>query len=45
MLESSNVDLTDQMVQMIEAQRAYSANARALETLDEMIGLVIRTRS
>lgn len=45
MLEASNVDLADQMVQMIEAQRAYSANARALETLDEMLGLVIRTRS
>lgn len=45
MLETSNVDLAEQMVQMIEAQRAYSANARALETLDEMIGLAIRTRS
>ncbi len=45
MLEASNVDLADQMVQLIEAQRAYSANARALDTLDEMLGLAIRTRS
>ena len=44
-LEASDVDLTEQMVQLIGAQRAYSANARALETLDEMLGLVIRTRS
>jgi flagellar basal-body rod protein FlgG len=45
MLEASDVDLAEQMVQLIEAQRAYSANARALETLDDMLGLVIRTRS
>ncbi|NCB30740.1 MAG: flagellar hook-basal body protein [Clostridia bacterium] len=35
-LESSNVDLAGEMVNMIRAQRAFSLTARALTTADEM---------
>ncbi|AEG59534.1 flagellar hook-basal body protein [Desulforamulus ruminis DSM 2154] len=35
-LESSNVDITQEMVSMIEAQRAYSLNARTVQTADRM---------
>lgn len=35
-LERSNVDLTTEMVGMIEAQRAYAANSRTIQTADEM---------
>lgn len=44
-LETSNVDLAEQSVTLIEAQRAYAMNLRAVQTLDEMVGLVVRTRS
>ena len=35
-LEQSNVDLTTEMMKMIEAQRAYSFNSRTIRTADEM---------
>ncbi|AEF94623.1 flagellar hook-basal body protein [Desulfotomaculum nigrificans CO-1-SRB] len=35
-LERSNVDLAQEMLGMIEAQRAYAANARTIQTADEM---------
>jgi flagellar basal-body rod protein FlgG len=44
-LETSNVDMIEQTTTMIEAQRAYSMNLRALQTLDEMIGLAVQIRS
>ncbi|MDI3340326.1 MAG: flagellar hook-basal body complex protein [Sphaerobacter sp.] len=44
-LEAADVDLADQMTTLIEAQRAYTANARSIQALDEMVGLVIQTRS
>ena len=43
-LEKSNVELEDQFVLMIEAQRAYQGNARVVnaanETLQELVNLV-----
>jgi flagellar hook protein FlgE len=43
-LEKSNVELEDQFVLMIEAQRAYQGNARVInaanETLQELVNLV-----
>jgi flagellar hook protein FlgE len=43
-LEKSNVELEDQFVRMIEAQRAYQGNARivnsANETLQELVNLI-----
>lgn len=35
-LERSNVDLATEMIGMIEAQRAYAANSRTIQTADEM---------
>lgn len=36
-LEGSNVDLIGEMTNMIVSQRSFSLNARALQTLDEML--------
>ncbi len=44
-LEGSNVDLSEQFTRMIAAQRAYQLNLRALQTLDEMAGLVANLRT
>lgn len=38
-LESSNVDMADEMTRLIQAQRVYALNAKALQTADEMLGL------
>lgn len=37
MLEASNVDLEEQFVQMITAQRGYEASAKVISTADEML--------
>lgn len=44
-LEMSNVDMSKSMSDMIVAQRAYSMNARAIQTADEMMGLANNLRS
>jgi flagellar basal-body rod protein FlgG len=38
-LESSNVRLVDEMVNLIVAQRAYEANSKAIQTSDEMLAM------
>lgn len=38
-LESSNVDLNQEMTDMIKTQRGYQANARALSYADQMMGI------
>ncbi len=43
-LEGSNVDLSEQFTQMIVAQRAYQLNLRALQALDEMVGMAANLR-
>ena len=42
--EHSNVDLVDQLTQLIMAQRAYTANLRSLQTIDELIEIATRLR-
>jgi len=42
--EHSNVDLVDQMTQLMMAQRAYTANLRALQTIDELVEIATRLR-
>lgn len=37
-LESSNVDMVEEMTQMLQAQRAYQITLKALQALDEMLG-------
>lgn len=38
-LETSNVQLVDEMVRMITAQRAYEINSKAIQTSDDMLGI------
>ena len=39
-LETSNVNVVEELVNMIEAQRTYEVNSRAIETADEMLQYV-----
>ena len=39
-LESSNVEIVQEMVDMIAAQRAYEVNSKAIKTAEEMIQTV-----
>ncbi len=39
-LEASNVQVVDEMVKMITAQRAYEISSKAIQTSDEMLQLV-----
>ena len=36
-LEASNVDVVDEMVNLIVAQRAYEMNSKAITTSDDML--------
>jgi len=40
-LESSNVDTTSQLVNLVVLQRNYQANAKALQTEDSILGTII----
>ncbi|GIX36252.1 MAG: flagellar basal-body rod protein FlgG [Lysobacteraceae bacterium] len=40
MLESSNVNVVEELVSMIETQRAYEMNAKAIATTDQMLGFL-----
>lgn len=39
-LESSNVNVVEELINMIEAQRAYEMNSKAIETSDRMLAYV-----
>ncbi|MDD5350897.1 MAG: flagellar basal-body rod protein FlgG [Chthoniobacteraceae bacterium] len=39
-LESSNVNIVEEMVNMIQAQRAYEINSKSIQTSDEMLGKI-----
>jgi flagellar hook protein FlgE len=43
-LEASNVDIAEEFTQMIQAQRAYSANGRVITTSDQMLEEVINLK-
>ena len=36
-LETSNVNIVEEMVNMIQAQRAYEINSKSIQTSDEML--------
>ncbi len=42
-LETSNVNVVEELVSMIEAQRAYEMNSKAIETADSMLQFVNQT--
>jgi flagellar basal-body rod protein FlgG len=39
-LETSNVEIVEEMVNMIVAQRAYEINSKAIKTADDMLAVV-----
>ena len=43
-LESSNVDLTGELVNMMTAQRAYQANAQTIKTQDQVLQTLVNLR-
>jgi len=43
-LEMSNVNLAEEMVSMIVAQRAYESNSKAIQTTDSMLGTAIQLK-
>ncbi len=43
-LERSNVEIVDEMIQMILAQRAFEVNSRAIESADEMMRTAVSIR-
>ena len=45
MVESSNVKLVNEMVDLITAQRAYEANSKAITTADSMLDTVNRLKN
>jgi len=44
MLEMSNVQIVDEMIGLIVAQRAYEVNSKAIQTADEMLGIANNLR-
>ena len=42
-VEEANVDISNEMLRMIQAQQAYNGNARALQTGSEMLRSAIET--
>lgn len=40
MLETSNVNVTEELVNMIEAQRVYEMNSKVISAVDKMLGFV-----
>lgn len=45
MLERSNVDLTEELVSLISAQRNYQANAKAMETSSSLMQTIMNIRN
>ncbi|MGD8976893.1 MAG: flagellar hook protein FlgE [Gammaproteobacteria bacterium] len=43
-LESANVNLTDELVNMITAQRSFQANAQVISTMDQITQTIINIR-
>jgi flagellar hook protein FlgE len=44
-IESSNVDVAEEMVAMMRHQRAYSANSKVLTTADDMLSQLMQIKS
>jgi flagellar hook protein FlgE len=44
-LEEANVDITEELVSLISAQRNFSANAKSIETANNMTNTIIQLRS
>jgi flagellar hook protein FlgE len=44
-IERSNVDITEELVGLIAAQRAFQANAKALDTASQISQTIFNIRS
>ena len=43
-IESSNVDIGEEMVSMIQHQRAFSASSKVIATADEMLSQLMQLK-
>jgi flagellar basal-body rod protein FlgG len=43
-LENSNVDIVEEMVNMITAQRSYELNSKAVRTADDVLGIAVNLK-
>ena len=43
-LETSNVQMIEELTNMMTAQRAYEANSRVLQASDEILGIINNLR-
>ncbi len=43
-LEASNVDIVDEMVNMITAQRSYELNSKAVKTADDVLAMAVNLK-
>ncbi|MGR3465089.1 flagellar basal body rod C-terminal domain-containing protein, partial [Limimaricola sp.] len=43
-LESSNVEIAQELTELISTQRAYSSNAKIVTTVDEMLDETMRLK-
>ena len=41
-LETSNVNVTEELVNLIESQRLYEMNSKVISSVDQMLGQVIQ---
>lgn len=44
-IESSNVDVVEELVSLISGQRAYEANSRSITTADDMLATAVQLKS
>ena len=42
MLETSNVNVTEELVNLIQSQRIYEMNSKVLSTVDDMMSNIIQ---
>jgi flagellar basal-body rod protein FlgG len=43
-LETSNVDIVEEMVNMITAQRAYELNSKSVRTADDILATAVNLK-
>ena len=41
-LETSNVNVTEELVNLIESQRVYEMNSKVISTVDQMLGTAVQ---
>ena len=44
MLESSNVSVVEEIIQMVTGQRAYEANSKVIQTADQLLSAALNVK-